>query len=261
MEDFTVFISSSDSYSDLWDLFFDLFKTNWPEYNGQIVLNTECLSYERDDLNIKCTKVGNLGSFGKVFRKGLEQVETENVLLIMIDYIFMDKVDNNKVEEYYGFFRKNNLDSLCLVYQGQPNIEKTDNLDIMFSYPKPPHKLFSFQIAFWKKALLYKMVLPHESPWLSEWFGSLRADKINVKWGCLAPTSKRPISYDLKGCLHQGKWLKEAVNYLNSIKYDINYEKRGFYQNEYGALKFRIKFKIKLLIGGVLGVYWDLFKR
>ena len=41
MKDLAVFVSSSDNYSDIWDLFFDLFYKYWPEYKGKIYLQTQ----------------------------------------------------------------------------------------------------------------------------------------------------------------------------------------------------------------------------
>lgn len=41
MSSFSIFVSSSDNYSDIWDVFFDMFKKMWPEYNGQIYLQTQ----------------------------------------------------------------------------------------------------------------------------------------------------------------------------------------------------------------------------
>lgn len=153
MNNYTVFVSSSDSYSDIWPVFFDLFKKFWPEFEGEIVLNTEILNYSREDLNIRCTQVGKLGSFGKTLRAGLDTVESDNVLLIMIDYIFMGKVNNQKIEDYYKYFNENNLDSLCLEYQGYPNVTATKHPELINVIPPAPHIMFSYQIAFWTKTM------------------------------------------------------------------------------------------------------------
>lgn len=262
MNNCTVFISSSDSYADIWDLFFDLFKKYWPEYDGEIVLNTEKLDYSREDMNIRCTKVGKLGSFGKVFRTGLDTINTDNILLIMIDYIFMGKVNHQKIEDYFKFFINNSLDSLCLVHQRYPNVKNTKYPELLFVQPPAPNIMFSYQIAFWKKDILYQMALPHENPWMSEWFGSLRAEKMNIRLACLNKNSSKPISYDLRGCLHQGKWLDNAVDFLKEINYKkINYKNRGYYTNEYNTLKLRLKVKYMLWSTGLKGSFLDLRMR
>ena len=65
-----VFVSSADSYSDIWPAFFTLFKREWPEFSGVIYLNTEYLSYEYEGLNIVCTKLGKQKRFGEFFFEG-----------------------------------------------------------------------------------------------------------------------------------------------------------------------------------------------
>jgi hypothetical protein len=261
MNQFSIFISSADSYSDLWPVFFDLFKEYWPEYKGEIVLNTETLSYSHLDLNIRCTKVGKLNSFGKVFRAGLDKVDSENVLLIMIDYLFMGKVNHRKVEEYYQYFYENNLDSLCLEYQGYPNVTPTIHPDLVNVIPPAPNIMFSYQIAFWTKVMLREMALPHENPWMSEWYGSQRAGIMKIKLVCPRNGIQNPISYDLAGCLHQGKWLNTAIEFLNLIDYKINFDKRGYYRGEYNTFNFKARLKLKIWSTGLKGSYLDLLIR
>lgn len=258
---FSIFISSSDSYADIWDLFFDLFKKYWPEYQDEIVLNTEVLDYTHSDLNIRCTKVGKLGSFGKVLRAGLDSVKTDHVFLIMVDYIFMGKVNHHKVEEYYQFFCKDNLDSLCLEYQGYPNVKSTSHAELLYVLPPAPHIMFSYQIAFWKKSILREMALPHENPWMSEWYGSQRAEKMKIKLACPKNEIQWPILYDLRGCLHQGKWLDNAITFLQTINYTIDFNKRGYYGGGYNTIKYRFKAKYLIWSTGIKGSYFDLYKR
>ncbi len=261
MQNYTIFISSSDSSSDIWPVFFDLFKKYWPEFDGEIVLNTELLNYKRNDLNIRCTKVGKLGAFGKTFRAGLNSVKTDSVLLIMIDYIFMAKVNHKKMEEYFQFFTQNKLDSFCLVNQNYPNKNATNHPEIVTVIPPAPHIMFSYQIAFWKKTMLREMALPHENPWMSEWYGSLRAEKMHIKLASLNNNIEWPIPYDLCGCLHQSKWLSNAVEFLNSINYTFDFDKRGFYTDGYNTLSYRIKAKYMIWSTGFKGSYWDLWTR
>jgi hypothetical protein len=258
---FPIFVSSSDSYADLWPLFFDLFSKYWPEYTGEIVLNTETLNYAHKGLNIRCTKVGKLGSFGKVFRAGLDTLSSENVLLVMIDYVFMGKVNHQKIGEYFQYFCEEKLDSLCLVYQQYPNVMQAKHPELLHVEPPAPYIMFSFQIAFWKKELLREMALPHENPWMSEWYGSQRAEKMRINLACIKNEAINPICYDLKGCLHQGKWLDQAVKFLKSIGYEVDFDARGYYKGGYNSLNYKIKAKWMILSTGMKGSYFDLMKR
>jgi len=261
MSNYTIFISSADNYSDLWPIFFDMFKKYWPEYKGEIVLNTEMLDYSRTDLNIRCTKVGKLGSFGKTFRAGLNMIESDVVMLIMIDYLFMGKVNDDKIKEYYDFFRTNDLDSFCLIYQNYPNQFDTDHKDVKIVKPYSENGMFSYQIAFWKKSILYQMALPHENPWASEWFGTFRAYRMKIKLACLSNERLNPIPYDFAGCLHKGKWLKNAISFLGNFNYDHDFNLRGYYEEKPQSLNEKIKIKVMLIKAGFTGSYMDLLKR
>jgi hypothetical protein len=257
MLSFPIFISSSDAYSDLWFIFFDLFKKYWPEYDGVIYLNTENKKFHYDGLNIKCTQVGNLGSFGKTFRVGLDKINSPYVMLIMIDYFFMGKVNDKLIREYFEYFKNNNLDSLCLLKNPYTKCASIEYKDLSFVIP-PSENMYSTQIAFWKKNILYEMALPHENPWLSEWYGTLRANYMKIK---LAYTTKEiVIPYLPEGALHKGKWVDTIVQFLKDKNYDIDYSKRGFFIEEPLTIESRIKSRIRTCIPRILSNL-DLLKR
>lgn len=261
MEKFSIFVSSSDNYSDIWNIFFDLFYKYWPEYNGKIYLQTQNKEYSHDKLNIVCTKIGNIKNFGASLRAGLNVVDGENILFIMIDYIFMGKVNHQSILKYYDFFISHDVDSLRLVEEKFENYRNTDCEDIKQCLPPAKHRFFSYQIAFWKKSKLKEMALPHETPWSSEWYGDKRAHLMPLKLYSIKENIKLPIPYDLRGCLHRGKWLDNAIEFLNSINYNFDYTQRGIYTNEYKSFKTYLKLSLKLKIDGLKGSYWDLLIR
>ena len=258
MKKFEIFVSSADSYSDLWPVFFDLFKLNWPEYDGVIYLNTEEKTFQHEGLNIVCTQVGKK-SFGKVFRAGLDKVESDHVLFMMIDYILMGKVNVAKLNEYYEYFTASDINALYLVYQGIEFTRATKHKDICIILPYS-HSMFSHQMAFWKKDILYKMVLPHENPWTSEYYGDKRANKSGMSIANFSQYVEHPIPYDFAGCLHQGQWLDNAIEYLQSINYEFDFDKRGYYKELPRTIKNRIKVRWKLTMDGLMGSYWSSVK-
>jgi hypothetical protein len=276
MKQIPIFISSADTYSDIWPVFFDLFKKCWPDFNGSIYLNTEkklydhetippplqesCQSLKTDEkkLDIRCTQVGKLNSFGKTFRAGLDKINSDFVLLIMIDYLFMGKVKQKKLTDYFDFFLRNDLDSFCLIDQHYDERRPVTGYEDINMVLPPSRDMFSFQIAFWKKETLYKMVLPHENPWSSEWYGTKRANKRKIKLACLSPKTECPIPYHPAGCLHKGKWLNDAVEYLNRINYPMDFNKRGFFIDAPQTKTDKRKMKWMFIKAGLKGSYWKL---
>jgi len=261
-KNYAVFISSSDSYADIWDMFFHFFKKLWPDFDGSLLLNTTNLSYKFENKEIS-TQVKD-GKFGKVFNRGLDMIKEDYVLLIMIDYLFMDKVNAHRLQEYYKSFLENDLDVFYLI---QRNLKDNHETDIpgfrIVNQPMPDEQLFGFQMAFWKKNVLKEMVLGHEDPWFAEYFGSKRAKKMKIKVG-FVEKEYMPILYDANGCLHQGLWMENAVKFLKEQSYDkIDFEKRGYYNDNkvYQTKKFWRIFTIKKILTGLRGSYWDLIAR
>lgn len=259
MSSFSIFVSSSDNYSDIWDVFFDMFKKMWPEYNGQIYLQTQEKEYQHEGLNIVCTKVGKLKGFGETLRAGLDKIKDDNFLFIMIDYLFMGKVDNQKMEEYYNFFKTHDVDSLRLIEEKFTNFKDTDNTAIKQCFPPAPNRFFSYQLAFWRKDIFKLMALPHETPWSSEYYGDKRAHLLHLKLYSIKDNSMMPIVYDGRGCLHRGKWLDNAVEFLQKEHYPVDFSKRGYYDNDYQKSHWAVSWMIKR--DGLKGSYWDLLLR
>lgn len=227
-------------------------------------MQTQEKEYKHKKLNIKCTKVGKYKYFGETLRAGLNKIPEDDILFMMIDYIFMGKVNHQSITEYYDFFKKNNLDSLCLYPQHFLHHKPSKNEKLVQAVPPCGKVMFGYQIAFWRKNLLFDMgALPHEDPWMSEWYGSSRAEKMNLHIECIKKEVSMPIPYDVRGCLHQGKWLQNAIELLNQIDYSIDTSIRGLYDEKkgYRSLWYRVRIKWVIWITGLKGSYWDLFKR
>jgi hypothetical protein len=262
-----IFVSSADSYSDVWELFFTLFKKHWPEFTGTIYLNTQIKDYKHEGLNIICTQLGHLGSFGKEMRACLNKIDSDYVMIMLIDFIFMGKVNDEKIRDYFSFFKSSNLDCLNFKSFSSINQQKSEHSDLKYVYPPAPHLFFNYQIAFWKKNILFEMVLPHENPWTSEWYGTMRAEKMNLRLAIVNSVPGSPIDYDESGCLSKGQWHPVAVKYLKENNFNIDFEKRGFSNfgsrndNKMELLKNKFKIKKMIVQDGLKGSYLDLLFR
>jgi hypothetical protein len=238
MKNLTLFISSSDDYADCWQPFFFLLQKFWPDCNLPIVLNTESKSFAYDGLNVICTKAGTQKRFGETFHKGLDQIKTDNILLLMIDYFLMDKVDGEQLRNIYQAFVQRSLDGLYLVEMKtiQTTVPLTENISLIAG---PGQDRFSFQAAIWKKSSLKKYVLNHETPWLAEQFGSMRFQYAKDRLAFVYQ-SIEPFKYLHTGVLHKGGWVKEAVPVLEGLGIALNWNARGFYEWKKPALAQRL---------------------
>ena len=233
INDIPIFVSSSDSYADIWPAFFTILKREWPEYRGDIYLNTETLDYSFDGLNIVCTKLGPQKSFGKTFLNGIDMIKGDNFLLFMIDYFIEKRVDTKTLQEIYDKFNSDQIDAFVLMswpygFKAIPSHPK-------YSYLVPEdcwRIMFSFQIAFWKKSSLSRLIATWEDPWLAEWFGSKRAAMYDMKFYVLSSCDDMPIKYDAAGVLHGGgKWLDSAIKKINlkGVPLDLRKSRRDYF--------------------------------
>jgi hypothetical protein len=239
MQNLTLFISSSDDYEDCWYPFFYLLKRHWPDCDVPIVLNTGQKSFSFPGLDIRCTLTGRQRHFGETFHRGLDHVQTGNLLLLMVDYFLMSPVHSGRLCVAYDAFLAHQLDGLYLV--AMTTIQSTAPLSPGISLiTGPGQDRFSFQAALWNQASLRKYVLPHETPWMSEQFGSLRyryaADRL-----AYLHQGQEPFDYLHTGVLHKGGWIPEAVPLLESLGIAPDWRRRGFYTPRRPSLAERLK--------------------
>ena len=230
-----IFVSSADSYADIWPAFFALLKREWPEYKGTIYLNTEKLDFKYEGFNIVCTKLGRQQRFVDTFKAGIDCVPGDHFLLLMIDYFIEQRVNVPRLQNYYDIFLKESPDTFTL----NPNVAARNKvlseydgvMETLTSGPSWKY-MFGFQTAFWRKDSIKKILRTWESPWHSEYFGSFRAAKLKMRFLVLADKDHKPIAYDDAGVLHGGgKWYRPALAKIDlaGIPLDFATAKRSYY--------------------------------
>lgn len=246
IDNLTIFITSSDAYEDCWYPFFFLLKKHWPACDLPIVLNTEGKSFAFPGLDITCTCLGRQQSFGETFRKGLDTVKTDNILFLMIDFFVMEEVNLIPLSAAYKTFIEEQLDALMLVQM--TTISETVPLrEGVRLVTGPGRDRFSFQTALWKKERFKKYVLNHENPWMAEYFGSKRYKYSKDRIAYLEEGNE-PIKYLHTGALHQGRWMRDVVPFLEESGITLDWEKRGYYQRKTPSLLERVNSRRKTAI-------------
>ena len=226
-----VFVSSSDAYSDIWPAFFQIFRREWPDYNGTIYLNTEHKMFTCEGLNIVCTGVGTQSHFGETLQAGLKKVKGNVFLFFMIDYFIEKKVDVPVLNRCYTEFLKQGISTLFLCDIAFPKIESVKELDGCYRLVpsgffnfSSESGWFSFQTAFWRKADMLRLVARWEDPWHAEFYGFLRSKVFCPEVWFL---QKSPISYDKSGVLHnRGRWHRNALTKIDFNGIDIDFTRR-----------------------------------
>lgn len=173
----SIIFNTCDAYSDLWDGFFYLFKKYWPEYNGEIIFNSEQKKYFDPDLDI--VNVENNGdlSWSERLANAIKQAKSDYILLMMDDFYLKDHVLNNEFETTVDFMMKNkNIKSIT--YMNEPGIKcenPIDGLNGFFVRNHFANYKMTAHISLYEKKYLLNILRKGESAWDFEINGTFRS--------------------------------------------------------------------------------------
>lgn len=253
-EKYTVFVCSSDRFSDCWDPFFTLFKRYWPEFSGEIILATETISYAFPGLNIICPCVQKdfprRLTWSEVIRLSFNSVKTSHILLFLEDYFIRSAVDVQRLDSMFRLMIAEDFDHLMLI--SMPGNNKPTVWPFLVERAQDAPYRISTQIGFWKKEIFLKYLKPHESPWQFELWGTKRAAKIPDRFYAIHPDDLKEnpyiIDYYIRGAVTKGKWQKSVPDFF--AKNGLNppdFSKRGFFDPDFiPPLKTRIINRLRM---------------
>ena len=252
----TVLVNSCDGYSEIWDAFFTLFKKYWPQCEYPIVLNTESKSYSFEGLDITTYSLydGKKGSkksiqWGERLIRTLEMINSEYIIFLLDDFFFMDYVDVKRLNDCIKWIKDDeNISTFGFYRTRQPNIRDGK----YYGFEKRPKQALyklNAQAAIWRKDKLISYIRPHESAWDWEILGSIRATRYSEGFYSAIEGIPYIFKYDFtKIGLKQGKWLKDTVPFLEKEKIPMNYEKKGFYDEDSASSRITISQRFEYYI-------------
>lgn len=228
-----VLVNTCDSYEDVWNPFFILFKKYWPDNKYPIYFNTETKKYTFKGLNIKVINYPRKSQWGERLIHALKSIDTKYIVFLLDDFLLMDNVRNEVIEECIELMDKNEkISSFCFSPDTEDGeIDIDDGLSPLFlKRPDVCKYKLHCQAAIWRRELLISYIRGHESPWDWEILGSIRAERYKESFYILKPNEKPVFKYDFrKYGIIRGKWSIETPEMLNKEGIIVDYSKRGFY--------------------------------
>jgi hypothetical protein len=266
MDNITILINTSDGFEDCWDPFFKLFNKYWKGCKYPIVLNTEFKNYIYENNHIKTTKV-NLAypntklTWSECLIFALNQIETPLVLYMQEDYFIDNEVNTSDIEDFIQLMLLNKEIAYIGLTDGgnYPPFEKTEVDKRLLCVNSKGKYRISTQAAIWRKDTLLSYLLPHENGWMFEIFGTYRSHKRKELFLTIDRDYYKKnalISYILTGII-KSKWHKNMPDIFKKNGIDIDFNKRGFY-NEKPLLFRKVETAKKLLINPI-NIYKSLF--
>ena len=235
MKDLTIFVSSCDTYSDIWESFFTCFKKFYHYQGEPIILNTESKHFSFEGLNIKTFAHFNSSEkveWGERLLYHLKQVETEYVLFLLDDFFFRRKVDMETIQRNLTTMKNNN----DIIYFSYSLVDDDANsnceyADFLLRGQKGKYKL-NAQAALWRTSDLIKLTQPSDNPWDWEDYGTRRLWYTNRKCYCVKSEGS-VIDYGKVGLywsIVRGKWVIDDVKpFFDDMNIKIDFTKRGVF--------------------------------
>ena len=232
MDDISVVFCTCDGYSDLWDGFFHLFRKYWPDFHGEIILNTESKEYALEGLNIIPIKFQNNESiaWSNMLYKALSMCKTNQILLVLDDFYFTDYVDSKRFFSCLEYMQNNERVKAITFFYEMGGTDRESSLP-GFVYRKQfaPYKITA-HLTLYDKSFLTSILKDGESAWEFEVNGSVRAWLRRGQFLCCKKGGTPVFPYDGDFVRH-GKFVKSRKEYFEKNEGIIFSEERGVIDN------------------------------
>ena len=254
---------TTDNNSDLWELFVRQLIKNWPDFDLDIILNTEnainfmqLINNISNEYSVNIIFTNNFDK--KVFwserlKLNLRHFPSKYYLFILDDYILDGPVDTIKFKNSVDILEKNNdiahinfLPSsiqYSYIYKGYKKILKNQ-----------PYR-FNLQIGLWRRDFLLKFIREHETPWQFETWGNRRAKRYKNQV-YHATQNYKIFDYKIGGIIKRGQWngptviddltrwgfphLEQNRQYFTKGDDKTNFNKRNFFKKIVDGIKSMI---------------------
>ena len=167
---------SCDAYSDLWENFFKLLRKYWPEFDGEIILNTESRSIQYNGFTIsEPLNCGKDVSWSQRLAWALDRAKNPWVLIVLEDFYLKAPVDHAAFCKTLAYMQENpNVASVT--YLREPGTSKPEKALPGFFFRKQ-FSLYKMtaHITLYRKDYLRALLKKDESAWEFEVNGTSRS--------------------------------------------------------------------------------------
>ncbi|WP_041140171.1 hypothetical protein [Beduini massiliensis] len=247
--DCSILMLASDKTLDLVHLNLLMIKKFWEDCPFKIYIGLENSSINNFNynLNIEVLNYSKNNSWSTRVKSYIDYIDTEYIMIILDDFIVEEPVQSVTLKKYLEFMKQNkNVVNICLTDMPGKKIKKYNTLELR---KKETLWLFNYQMGFWKTNYLRNVIVNNETPWESEMYGSMRAQKLNGDFLSIINESKKPICYNRGFLVFKSHWNLEEVRRLeNKLSLKIDLHNRPVSSKAVDQIsiigKFKRKFKI-----------------
>lgn len=243
---FTLLVNSCDGFEDCWTPFFTLLARYWPQPLPPILLNTERRSFSYSGIEVQSSRV-QVGhdkrlTWSECLHAALSTVETPLVLYMQEDYFIESPVDLSTISACARQMLDDpTIKHIGLTHFGAGSPILPDERPALSRIgPRASYRL-STQAGLWRTDALQSYLLPWESGWMFELFGTMRAWKRSDLFLTLDRAMTVPaIAYQHTGIV-KGQWSKFVPALFEREKIRVDFGNRGFHEGESSPLERRFR--------------------
>ncbi|MDR1262505.1 MAG: hypothetical protein LBK46_03320 [Oscillospiraceae bacterium] len=245
-----LYVSSCDAYSDLWEPFFTLLVKYWPDCPYRIVLASETRTFSFPGLDISCPRFFTMKqrvAWGELNSRTLSAIPSPFVLFMLEDFLLIKPVNQAFITKTLDWIEadpkackfqwaRNGIDppngsAQCAAGADLQNPEgiltniDDAQMDLVY-HPTPKTKAWrvNAQAAIWRRQSLIQSMLPTESAWTWENWGTKRSKHWKEQ---MYSSHVSPMTYPRSGALYHHVWQVEGVEALRDNGIEMNFNKRG----------------------------------
>ena len=247
---------SCDAYSDMWQNFFFLLKKYWPEFDGEIILNTESQTFQYDGYSISeplcCAKDT---SWSERLSRSLDRAKNPYVLIMLEDFYLKAPVDHESFCSTLAYMQAH-PDVAAITYLREFGAYKpVPSLPGFFLRRQFSRYKITAHITLYRRDYLRKLLRKTESAWEFEQSGTVRSWFMRGKF--LGPeTSDHPVfPYDAGSLILRGKYYSGIKHYFEYAENLVFSDCRGEikeWEDESGGKLTR---RLSILIRGFLSIF------
>lgn len=214
--DFAILILSCDKYADLWAPFFSQFKRRFTGVDYPIYLGSNLLRC--DEPGVITILSGSDDDWSSSYVKILNQIKEQRLFVILEDLLPATNVDGVHFKSIVRFM--NDYDAKHIKYWPNPKPDMVFTADPRFGIYSKGAPYRSTVCGFWDREYLLKLLLPGESPWNFEIFGSYRTSYSDGFYSL-----KEPL-FECRNMIEKGSWIADSVEWALGEKIDLQLDRR-----------------------------------
>jgi hypothetical protein len=243
---FTLLVNSCDAFEDCWAPFFCLLERYWSAPRPSIVLNTERKLWAHNNFDIRCTQVQmetqHRLTWSECLSAALASIDTPLVLYMQEDYFIEKPVDVEAISALaQRMIDDPSIRHIGLTHFGAGSPILPDWRPMLSRIgPRATYRV-STQAGLWRTDALQSYLLPWESGWMFELFGTIRSWKRDELFLTIDRNLTSPaIEYQHTGIV-KGQWSNFVPPLFEREGIAVDFETRGFFDDDGSSFLRRIK--------------------